>query len=872
MRKHQLSILLCIVLALLPTAALAADGDFTIENGVLTGYNGSGGDVTIPDGVTTINSSAFNSRTGLTSVSIPSSVTSIDAYAFAGCSDLTEIWVDPQNTAYASEDGVLFNHARDTLIVYPAGKPGIYSLPNCVTALESFAFGGCSKLTAIQVGPDNVSFSSIDGVLFTRSQKTLIAYPAGRQGSYQIPQGVICVKEYAFNNCQGLTMVTIPDTAAIIGRCAFQHSANLTSITIPKSVTVIRNSAFDNCTGLKNVSYTGTEDQWNDILIEEKNDSLSKAAIHYSSPQPAPDTVIAEETISEITQRWRDGAFRNGVYEGYYAQLDDTQKMIYALFRDAFAKPVKEVELVFPQPIELTVENGESFSQEDLDQWLYKNIRSDSGGRYAVARDYPAYSCLFGDFTYDPRGEWCYDEATGDCTGYTMTGLRFEMTYPWTSPEIYTNPDAIIQAADAAVREIGSPLASRAMTVRAIHDYLCSLVTYQDSKERKAQIPDTHGGEPHTVFYDQTAFSALVEHEARCNGYAAALKLLCDRYGIPCVHLSGMTSNGNHAWNYVQLEDGNWYAVDSYWDDRYDNLVKYDYFLVGKNTITVNDVFGDEHKTPPYNNCLPACPAISDSAYPYLEAELAAVPGSISRGETLTVELNQIKKLTGDLIVNGQVELLEHGKKDALAVGDIKDGKLTLTCTGDKLLNPGEHTLYAVCSSDNYNGAILAAVKVSVRSTLPTVDNIPATGTAVSSEQTVRLDGKDATFYCYALVSPDGAMTNYVRIRDLAEVLNGTAAQFDVGWDGKQIEITSDSAYKPIGGEGARLFSGDQRYQSRSDKPLSFNGQSICLTSIDIQNGNTYYKLRDLGQLLNFNVSWDGKVFIETSEPYNPDN
>lgn len=849
MRKRLLSTLLalCMVLALLPTAALAANGDFTIENGVLTKYNGSGGNVTIPNGVTSIGNYAFNSHTGLTSVSIPSSVTSIGGYVFAGCSALTEIRVNPQNTAYASEDGVLFNHAKDTLIVYPAGKPGVYSLPDSVTKLESFAFGACHKLTAIQAGQGNPSFSSVDGVLFSRSPKTLIAYPAGKQGSYQVPSGVTEVKDFAFNNCRGLISVTLPDTITTIGSCAFQHSTNLTSINIPKSVTSIGNNAFDDCPGLENVSYTGSREQWNAIQIGEGNNTMLRC----SSPQ-----------------RWQDGAFRNGVYEGFYAQLDDTQKMIYELFREAFAKPVKEVELVFPHPIELTAGNGESFRQKDLDQWLNKNIRSDSGGRYAVARDYPAYSCLFGEFDYEPRGEWRYDKETGACTGYTMTGLRFEMTYPWASPETYTDPDAIIKAADAAVKEIGAPRASRAMTVRAIHDYLCNLVTYQ---ERTVQIPDTHGGEPHTVDYAETAFSALVEHQTICNGYSAAFKLLCDRYGIPCVHLSGSVPNGNHAWNYVQMEDGTWYAIDSTWDDG--EPIKYDYFLVGKNTIIRDDtVFGNEHETPPYNNYLPACPSVCDDAYPYLEAELAAVPDSISYGEALTVELNQIKNLNGNLIVSGQAKLMELGKKDALAVGSIRDGKLTLVCAESKLLTPGEHTLYAVYSSGQYDNAILAAFKVSLQPTLPTVENIPATGTAVSSEQTVRLDGKDVTFYCYALVTPSGGVTNYVRIRDLAKALSGTNAQFDVGWDGKQVVITSNSAYKPIGGEGTRLFHGEQSYRSRSDKPLSFNGQSICLTSIDIQNGNTYYKLRDIGQLLNFNVGWDGNVFVETNKPYNPNN
>ena len=85
-----LSLLLCIVL-LLPTV-YAAGSDFIIDkNGVLTKYVGSGGDVTIPDGVTSIGGSAFLGCSSLTSITIPDSVTSIESYAFSSCSNLTSI-------------------------------------------------------------------------------------------------------------------------------------------------------------------------------------------------------------------------------------------------------------------------------------------------------------------------------------------------------------------------------------------------------------------------------------------------------------------------------------------------------------------------------------------------------------------------------------------------------------------------------------------------------------------------------------------------------------------------------------------------------------------------------------------------------------
>ena len=158
-----------------------------------------------------------------------------------------------------------------------------------------------------------------------------------------------------------------------------------------------------------------------------------------------------------------------------------------------------------------------------------------------------------------------------------------------------------------------------------------------------------------------------------------------------------------------------------------------------------------------------------------------------------------------------------------------------------------------------------------VGSNLPTVEKIPAVGTAVARTQTVKLDGKDVQFQYYAVKDANGNESNYVKIRDLAQALNGTKAQFNVGWDGK-ISITSNTTYQAAGGEGSTPYSGNQPYTSVSDTPVSFNGSSVNLTSFSITyqgGGYTYYKLRDLGQLLGFNVKWDGtSVVIETDKPY----
>lgn len=155
--------------------------------------------------------------------------------------------------------------------------------------------------------------------------------------------------------------------------------------------------------------------------------------------------------------------------------------------------------------------------------------------------------------------------------------------------------------------------------------------------------------------------------------------------------------------------------------------------------------------------------------------------------------------------------------------------------------------------------------------TLPQVEDIPARGTAVASTQTVLLDGRQVEFQCYALPDERGNLTNYVKIRDLALALNGTKAQFNAAWDGQRIVIESGTAYVSDGTENMTPYSGVQSYESLNGKAIGFNGGSVYLTSFSItyqDGGYTYYKFKDLGQLLNFNVRWSGGVVIETDKPY----
>jgi hypothetical protein len=101
---------------------------------------------------------------------------------------------------------------------------------------------------------NNPAYSSLDGVLFNKRQTTLIQYPGGKTGSYTVLSSVTSIGGGAFYHCINLTNVTIPVSVTSIGFGAFHSCTSLTSVTIPNCVITIGDGAFFNCTTLASVT------------------------------------------------------------------------------------------------------------------------------------------------------------------------------------------------------------------------------------------------------------------------------------------------------------------------------------------------------------------------------------------------------------------------------------------------------------------------------------------------------------------------------------------------------------------------------------------------------------------------------------------
>lgn len=268
---------------------------------------------------------------------------------------------------------------------------------------------------------------------------------------------------------------------------------------------------------------------------------------------------ISEETVAVPVGINATAAMINSMYEGRFSesQLRMPQAVsasesetvvveeLLALIRDGLAARDNEIsfELVLTEQLDL-----------DVIELLI----------YAAMEPYDGAPSYVGDALY---ADFLYAEITG--SGYVDSDGIYYITYVIT-PEYCTTAEqemALRSAITSTINSLNLSGVSDYEKIRKIYDYICSNVTYDYTNLNN---------NAYTLKY--TAYAAMFNKTAVCEGYSCLLYRMCIEAGIPCRMITGTSEGEAHAWNIVRV-DGRYYNVDATWDSGDRGTVYYDYFL-----------------------------------------------------------------------------------------------------------------------------------------------------------------------------------------------------------------------------------------------------------------------------------------------------
>lgn len=221
----------------------------------------------LPSGLESIGYQSFYGCQLIESFSIPKSCTEIGDYAFEGCIALEEINVDEKNSSYSSDEGILFNKDKTTLIKYPEKyKETDYTVPKTVKRIENWAFIGCTELKSIDLG--SVSEIGEDAFYYCTSLESI-----------QIPEGVEKLVGAAFGYCIKLENAKLPSTLKSIGKYCFYCCMSLEGIELPQSLETIEEYAFFYCAKMQGISIPPSVELIGDYALGYKYDSDNQSEV-----------------------------------------------------------------------------------------------------------------------------------------------------------------------------------------------------------------------------------------------------------------------------------------------------------------------------------------------------------------------------------------------------------------------------------------------------------------------------------------------------------------------------------------------------------------------------------------------------------------
>lgn len=294
--------------------AAKAESSYTVPDGVTTisesAFQNSTAlmDITIPAFVISIERYAFENTGWLNSQ--PDGVVHIGnaVYCYKGVMTADTELVLPDNITCIAE-----------YAFYKCKRLTTVTIPQSVVNIGFGCFLYCEKLTAIHVSTSNQNYASQNGVLFDKSKETLIQYPVGNTAAeYTVPAGVKSIGDKAFYYCSALKKVSMPGTLTSIGLNAFEGCAGLTEVIVPENTISIGSYAFYACTGLKNITIPRSVA----AIGEEVFSKCDNVTLNIYKDSYAYTYAVANQLkykfIADYTVSFENG-YANGIFENQTA-------------------------------------------------------------------------------------------------------------------------------------------------------------------------------------------------------------------------------------------------------------------------------------------------------------------------------------------------------------------------------------------------------------------------------------------------------------------------------------------------------------------------------------------------------------------------
>lgn len=341
------------------------ESDFVIESGVLTGYTGKDTEITIPEGVTSIEQDAFNGNTVITKVTFPESLKTIKYEAFNGNTSLKELYFGSE---LQQINGYAFYKCDAIQKITFTGKtlPTITSKENFFKNIKNlkriYVESGCYGRYMAAYGTymsDSTRIIELEAKDFVIENTVLVNYTGDEEtvtvpdnitaigtGAFKnnttvkniiLPGGITNIDSYAFSRCSALESVNLPDSLVTIGEKAFYQCKALSGkLKLPENLTTIGASAFEYC-----AAFTGG------LNIPDSVESIGRRAFFECTG------FTGKLHLSEKMTKIEESAFYECNFTGTLSLPEGLTALgEYAFYRNAFSG-----EVIIPEKVK-TVGGG----------------------------------------------------------------------------------------------------------------------------------------------------------------------------------------------------------------------------------------------------------------------------------------------------------------------------------------------------------------------------------------------------------------------------------------------------------------------------------------------------------------------------------